>query len=102
MRRRALTSDRDLFGDLDAVGVLAGDLAGVVLKHSYCVQSQIRENLRAQAALMLRLLLAVRGTVRSVVAKSGSGLMQVDQNAPPFLGDPLHGAANQQVAFAIR
>ena len=48
------------------------------------------------------LLLAVGRAVGGVVAESRAGLMQVDQHARAFFGDPLERAANQQMAIAIR
>src|SRR5580704_10436889 len=79
-RNTRLGLDRDLFGDLDAVSIQADDLAGVVGEQADGVQTEIGENLRAQAAFMLGLLLAVGCAIGHVVAESWAGLVQVDQN----------------------
>ena len=99
--RRVTPLNRDLFGDLDSVGVQADDFARMVGEQANGVQAEIGENLRAQAAFVLRLFLAVGRSIGGMIAKTRSSLMQVHQHARSFLGDALHGAANQQMAFAI-
>src|SRR5271154_585431 len=81
----SLSLNRDLFGDLDAVGVQADDFARMVGQQADGVEAQIRENLRAQSAFMLGLLLAVGCAVSRVVSKSRAALMQVDQHARALL-----------------
>lgn len=43
----ALLSNRDLFGDLDAISVQTDDFAGMVGQQADGVETQIGENLRA-------------------------------------------------------
>ena len=99
LHRRYL--DRDLFGDLDAIGVEANHFAGVIGQQTNSMQAKIGQDLRAQAAFMLQLLLTIRRAEIRVIPDTWPRLVKVNQHPGSFAGDALERLAYNLMALAL-
>src|SRR5260370_25206831 len=75
---------RRLFDDLNTIGLQADNFPWMVRQQSNSMQAKVGKNLRADAVFVLQSLLAVRGGIAAVMTEAGTGLMQVDHDAPAF------------------
>src|SRR6202171_4830231 len=112
-----LDLERNLIGDGDAVSLQGDDFFGMVGEDSYVLESEVNQNLRADAAFVLHHALAGRLAVelaprmqmnlrqcpwlrRLINAESATRVMQINKDAAIFLGDSCERAGDQLGAVA--
>src|ERR1700687_5743192 len=113
---RPVQRHRNLFHDLDSESLQTGHLARMIGEQPDAPQIQVRQDLRADSDFALGLALALgerrqkllpmkreRCPLRQLLhRKAFRSLMQIDQRAPAFPGNPLHRALDGGTAIAAR